>query len=41
MNFNSNGQVVIAGNKEAVDVTCEAMKIAGAKRAVILPGLPS
>jgi [acyl-carrier-protein] S-malonyltransferase len=37
VNFNSNGQVVIAGNKEAVDVTCEAMKIAGAKRAVILP----
>ena len=37
VNFNSNGQVVIAGNKEAVDVTCEAMKAAGAKRAVILP----
>jgi [acyl-carrier-protein] S-malonyltransferase len=29
--------VVIAGNKEAVDTTCEAMKAAGAKRAVILP----
>jgi len=37
VNFNSNGQVVIAGNKEAVDTTCEAMKAAGAKRAVILP----
>jgi [acyl-carrier-protein] S-malonyltransferase len=37
VNFNSNGQVVIAGNKPAVDVTCEAMKAAGAKRAVILP----
>jgi len=37
VNFNSNGQVVIAGNKEAVDVTCEAMKAAGAKRAVVLP----
>ncbi len=37
VNFNSNGQVVIAGNKEAVDVTCEAMKDAGAKRAVVLP----
>ncbi len=37
VNFNSNGQVVIAGNKEAVDVTCEAMKEAGAKRAVVLP----
>ncbi len=37
VNFNSNGQVVIAGNKAAVDVTCEAMKAAGAKRAVLLP----
>ena len=37
VNFNSNGQVVIAGNKEAVDATCETMKAAGAKRAVILP----
>ena len=37
VNFNSNGQVVIAGNKAAVDATCEAMKVAGAKRAVVLP----
>ena len=37
VNFNSNGQVVIAGNKQAVDATCEAMKAAGAKRAVVLP----
>ncbi len=37
VNFNSNGQVVIAGNKAAVDATCEAMKAAGAKRAVVLP----
>jgi [acyl-carrier-protein] S-malonyltransferase len=37
VNFNSNGQVVIAGNKAAVDTTCEAMKAAGAKRAVLLP----
>ena len=37
VNFNSNGQVVIAGNKEAVDATCEAMKAAGAKRAMVLP----
>jgi len=37
VNFNSNGQVVIAGNKTAVDATCEAMKAAGAKRAVLLP----
>ncbi len=37
VNFNANGQVVIAGNKEAVNITCEAMKAAGAKRAVVLP----
>lgn len=37
VNFNSHGQVVIAGNKESVDTTCEAMKAAGAKRAVVLP----
>jgi len=37
VNFNSPGQVVIAGNKDAVDATCEAMKAAGAKRAVVLP----
>lgn len=37
VNFNSPGQVVIAGNKTAVDTTCEAMKAAGAKRAVVLP----
>jgi [acyl-carrier-protein] S-malonyltransferase len=37
VNFNSSGQVVIAGNKAAVDTTCEAMKAAGAKRAVVLP----
>jgi [acyl-carrier-protein] S-malonyltransferase len=37
VNFNANGQVVIAGNKTAVNTTCEAMKVAGAKRAVILP----
>ena len=28
---------MIAGNKAAVDATCEAMKAAGAKRAVVLP----
>ncbi len=37
VNFNSLGQVVIAGNKKAVEITCQAMKDAGAKRAVILP----
>jgi [acyl-carrier-protein] S-malonyltransferase len=37
VNFNSPGQVVIAGDKDAVEATCAAMKEAGAKRAVILP----
>jgi len=37
VNFNSNGQVVIAGDTDAVNTTCEAMKAAGAKRAVVLP----
>jgi len=37
VNFNSPGQVVIAGDKDAVNDTCEAMKAAGAKRAVVLP----
>ena len=35
VNFNSPGQVVIAGNKEAVDKASEALKAAGAKR--VLP----
>ncbi len=37
VNFNSPGQVVIAGEKEAVTYTCELLKEAGAKRALILP----
>ena len=37
VNFNSPGQVVIAGNKKAVTYACELMKDAGAKRALILP----
>ena len=37
VNFNSPGQVVIAGEKDAVSSTCEAMKNAGAKRALVLP----
>jgi [acyl-carrier-protein] S-malonyltransferase len=37
VNFNSPGQVVIAGEKESVNYACELMKEAGAKRALILP----
>ena len=37
VNFNSPGQVVIAGEKNAVNNACEAMKNAGAKRALVLP----
>ena len=36
VNFNSPGQVVVAGSREAVDDICELMKEAGAKRAVSL-----
>jgi len=36
VNFNSPGQVVVAGSKQAVDDICELMKEAGAKRAVPL-----
>tara|TARA_Y100000385_G_scaffold184108_1_gene190171 strand:+ start:75 stop:1001 length:927 start_codon:yes stop_codon:yes gene_type:complete len=37
VNFNSPGQVVIAGEKIAVANACELMKEAGAKRALVLP----
>ncbi|MGB1800690.1 MAG: ACP S-malonyltransferase [Gammaproteobacteria bacterium] len=36
-NFNSPGQIVIAGNKAAVERATVAMKEAGAKRALLLP----
>lgn len=35
-NYNCNGQVVISGEKQAVKAACEAMKAAGAKRALPL-----
>jgi len=37
VNFNSPGQVVIAGEKNAVAHACELMKEGGAKRALVLP----
>jgi [acyl-carrier-protein] S-malonyltransferase len=36
-NFNSPGQVVIAGNRQAVEQTCELASAAGARRAIMLP----
>lgn len=37
VNFNSPGQVVIAGEKAAVEKACELAKAEGAKRALVLP----
>ncbi len=36
-NFNSSGQVVIAGHKDAVERAVELAKAAGAKRSIMLP----
>lgn len=36
-NFNCPGQTVVAGNADAVNLFCEKIKEAGAKRAILLP----
>ncbi len=36
-NYNCPGQLVISGSIKGIDIACEAMKAAGAKRALVLP----
>lgn len=36
-NYNCPGQLVISGSIKGIDIACEKMKAAGAKRAVVLP----
>lgn len=36
-NYNCPGQLVISGTKEGINIACEKMKAAGAKRALVLP----
>ncbi len=36
-NYNSNGQLVISGTINGINIACEKLKAAGAKRALVLP----
>jgi [acyl-carrier-protein] S-malonyltransferase len=36
-NYNCQGQLVISGSIEGIDIACERLKAAGAKRALVLP----
>ncbi|HRP88460.1 MAG TPA: ACP S-malonyltransferase [Edaphocola sp.] len=36
-NYNCPGQLVISGSNKGIDLACEALKTAGAKRALVLP----